>query len=259
MDIISSLSNPLVKKIRSLRQKKNRAENGMFLVEGIHHVGEVVAAGWDVDVIVHAPELLSSQYAKELLDKASGSGIKLQPVSSQVAESLADKENPQGILAVVRQKTFSPESLTSPKRVVALVSPQDPGNLGTILRTMDAVRADALFLLDGGVDLYHPTVIRASMGALFWTPVIQTNFNEFINWAAENKLQLIGTSAKADVEYFTLTPQLPWALVLGSEQKGLSPEQISACDVTISIPMGGHVSSLNLAVAAGVLLYQYIK
>ena len=259
METISSLSNPLVKKVRSLKQKKARTESGTFVVEGIHHVGEVVEAGWDVEVIIHSPELLSSDYAKELLERASSLGITLQPVAPQVIESLAGKENPQGILAVVQQKRFDLGEITNLTRVVALVSPQDPGNLGAILRTMDAIKADALFLLDGGVDLYHPTVIRASMGTMFWEPVIQTNFDDFVNWARGNEMQIIGTSAKGDVEYHTLVPKLPWALVLGSEQKGLSPAQTSACDVTISIPMGGRVSSLNLAVAAGILLYQYKK
>ncbi|MDO8753054.1 MAG: RNA methyltransferase, partial [Anaerolineales bacterium] len=142
-------------------------------------------------------------------------------------------------------------------RAVALVSPQDPGNVGTILRTMDAVGADLLFLLDGGVELYHPTVVRASMGTLFWKPVIQTSFNDFISWARNGNVQLIGASAKAEVDYQTLIPQIPWALVLGSEQKGLTLEQSAACDLAVSLPMQGRISSLNLAVAAGVLLYKF--
>jgi RNA methyltransferase, TrmH family len=129
--------------------------------------------------------------------------------------------------------------------------------VGTILRTMDAVGADALFLLDGGVELYHPTVVRASMGTLFWKPVIQAGFEEFAKWTRKGKYQLIGTSAKADVDYQTLIPQSPWVLLLGNEQKGLSSAQTAACDVTVSLSMQGRVSSLNLAVAAGVLLYRY--
>jgi TrmH family RNA methyltransferase len=172
-------------------------------------------------------------------------------------ETLADKENPQGILAIVRQKKSQIKDLKPFKRAVALVSPQDPGNVGTILRTMDAVGADVLFLLDGGVELYHPTNVRASMGSLFWKPVIQTSFDEFIVWARKGKYQLIGTSAKADVDYQTLVPQIPWVLILGNEQKGLSPAQTAACDVTVSLSMQGRVSSLNLAIAAGILLYRY--
>ena len=140
---------------------------------------------------------------------------------------------------------------------MALVSPQDPGNVGTILRTMDAVGVDALFLLDGGVELYHPTVVRSSMGTIFWKPVIQSTFDQFVVWAYKRSFQLIATSARAKLDYQILVPQAPWALILGSEQKGLTPKQAASCDVTVSLPMRGRVSSLNLAVAAGVLLYQF--
>lgn len=259
MELLSSLSNPFVKQVRSLRQKKARSELGTFLVEGIHHVGEVIEAGWEVEAIVYAPEILNSAYAKELLSRLANLKLKIQPVTSVVMVSLTDKENPQGILAVVKNKPYSLRDLGASKKLVALVSPQDPGNLGTILRTMDAVGADGLFLLDGGVELYHPTVIRASMGTVFWKPVVQTSTVDFIAWVRLRGIQIIGSSSKADVDYHTLVPQEPWVLLLGSEQKGLSPEQTSACDVTVSLPMAGRASSLNLAVAAGVLLYQFTK
>jgi TrmH family RNA methyltransferase len=254
--LITSPSNPLIKQARALRQKKTRVESGLFLVEGIHHVGEVVEAGWDVETILYASGLLTSPFAHDLISRLS---YQPQPVTAQVMESLADKENPQGILAIVHQKKTALADLQPFTRGVALVSPQDPGNVGTILRTIDAVGADALFLLDGGVELYHPTIVRASMGTLFWKPIIQTRFDEFIAWTRKSNYQLIGTSAKADVDYRTVTPQTPWILLLGTEQKGLSPEQTAACDLTVSLPMQGRVSSLNLAVAAGVLLYQFGK
>jgi TrmH family RNA methyltransferase len=258
--IITSLSNPLIKQARALRQKKARTESGSFLVEGIHPVGEAVAAGWEIQSLFYAPELLTSEYARDLIASIS---VKPQPVSAVVMESLADKENPQGILAVVQQKRASldifqlPPKSRATARCVALVSPQDPGNVGTILRTMDAVGADVLFLLDGGVELFHPTVVRSSMGTIFWKPVIQASFEEFLAWRQRDKWQLIGTSAHGDVEYQTFIPELPWILVLGNEQKGLSTDQTLACDVTVSLPMRGRVSSLNLAVAAGVLLYRF--
>lgn len=252
--IITSLSNPLIKQARALRQKKARLESGFFLVEGIHHVGEAIAAGWDVASVLYSPELLTSEFAKKLIAQRGS-----QPVSAQVMESIADKENPQGIVALAHQRHLSISSLKSPSQCVALVAPQDPGNVGTILRTMDAVGADALFLLDGGVELYHPTVVRSSMGTIFWKPIVQASFEEFVEWARGRNYQLIGTSAHGDVEYQTFIPDPPWVLVLGNEQKGLSPEQTKACDVTISLPMRGRVSSLNLAVAAGVLLYRYCE
>ena len=262
--ILTSLSNPLVKQARALRQKKARLESRSYLVEGIHHVGEAIEAGWEVDSILYSPELLTSTFARDLI---VGLGPKLQPVSTAVMESLADKDNPQGILAIVRQKQIKIGELKHSagpgaqqiKNAAALVSPQDPGNMGTILRTLDAVGADALFLLDGGVEQYHPTVVRSSMGTIFWKPILQTSFDEFVRWARNGSYQLIGTSAHGDVDYQTLVPQTPWILVLGNEQKGLTVEQTKACDVTVSIPMKGRVSSLNLAVAAGVLLYHFTQ
>ena len=252
--LITSLSNPIIKQARSLRQKKARRESGLFLVEGIHHVGEVIEAGWDVEEVLYAPDILTSSFAHDLISRLS---FAPQPVTPKVMESLAEKDNPQGIIAVVRQKHSRLDDLLNVTRAIALVSPQDPGNVGTILRTMDAVDADALFLLDGGVELYHPAVIRSSMGTLFWKAIVQTSFDRFVKWAREGGYQLIGTSVRGDVEYHTLMTHSPWALVLGNEQKGLSIEQIKACDVTISLPMKGRVSSLNLSVAAGVLLYQF--
>ncbi len=251
---IASLSNPLVKKVRALRQRNARAETGLFVVEGLHPVGEAVEAGWNVESILYTPDALGSRFANLLLHRNASI---VQPVSPEVMDSLADKENPQGVLAIVRQKRWAFSDLPSARRTVVLVSPQDPGNVGTILRTMDAVDADALVLADGGVDPYHPTGVRASMGALFWKPVIQTSFAELMKWSRAHDWQRIGTSAHAPTNYREFRPKEPWLLVLGSEQKGLSPEQQEACEVLISLPMRGRASSLNLAVAAGILLYHF--
>lgn len=254
--LLTSLSNPLVKRVRSLKGRKGRTESASFLVEGLHHVGLAIEAGWDVDTLLYAPGLLTGDYAASLLENVQRIGLDLQPVSAKVMESLAEKDNPQGILAVVKQRSLSFSDLGDMRSGVALVSPQDPGNVGAILRTLDAVGADALFLLDGGVELYHPTCVRASMGTIFWKPVMQAGFDEFISWIKKGNYHLIGTSAHAQKDYREVAPgAVPWVLVLGSEQKGLSPEQIAACDLTVSLPMRGKVSSLNLAVAAGILLY----
>lgn len=252
--IISSLSNPLVKRVRSLRQRKGRAESGLFVVEGLHHVGEALEAGCDVDAILYAPDVLTSSFGSSLVESHPE---KLQPVSHEVMESLADKENPQGILAIVHQRHEAFSDLPAVMRSVAVVSPQDPGNVGTILRTMDAVGAEALLLLDGGVDPYHPTSVRASMGAIFWKHLVQASFDEMEVWSNSRGIQRIATSAHAQMDYREFKPSEPWMLVLGSEQKGLSQEHLAACDVAVSLPMRGRASSLNLAVAAGILLFHF--
>ncbi|MCP4140387.1 MAG: RNA methyltransferase [Chloroflexi bacterium] len=259
-ETITSSSNPTVKRIRSLNQRKNRTEKGLFLVEGIHHVGAAIEADWDVDTLLYAPDLLTSEYARDLISASAKKGIACQPTSTAIFRSLAGKENPQGILASIHQRDLALDDLKDMKHGVAIISSQDPGNLGTILRTLDAVGADGLILLDGGVDLYHPKVVRASMGSLFWKPVVRTSFEDFLEWVQKNMLKLIGTSARGTSDLASLSlKNESWLLLLGNEQKGLSPEQISACDALISLPMRGRGTSLNLAVAAGILLYGLLE
>ncbi len=261
-ETITSRSNPSVKIARSLKDRKVRNKAGKFLVEGIHHVGEASAAGWNIDFILYSPESLTSGFAKNLLASEESKGVRCLPVSTDILESLADKDNPQGLLAVVNQKAASLDSLLQRSFCfgVALVSPQDPGNVGTILRTLDAVGGDGLILLDGGVDPFHPSAVRASMGTLFWKPVATASFDDFTGWARQNRYQLIGTSAHAAIDYRDAKlEKLTSILVLGSEQKGLSEVQLAACDVSIKLPMHGRASSLNLAVAAGVLLYELLE
>jgi len=256
--VLTSPSNPKLKQIRALRQRKQREASGLFLVEGIHHVGEAVAAGAEVEYLCYAPDLLESHFARELVESQSALGLPCYATTPQIFESLAEKDNPPGILAVVRQKRVMLARLTPDNFAwgVALVAPQDPGNVGTILRTIDAVGASGLLLLENGVDLYHPGAVRASMGALFWLPVAAAPFVEFAHWARQHGYHLYGASARGSVDYGSVTGyQRPMILLLGSEQKGLTAEQAAECERLIRLPMHGRVSSLNLAVAAGVLLY----
>jgi TrmH family RNA methyltransferase len=227
----------------------------LFIVEGIHHVGEVMAAGWEIDAILYAPDRLKSDFGRDLISRFSG---RSEPVSAEALESAAGKDNPQGIVAIVQQKSIRMVDLPTLRCGAALLEPQDPGNLGTVLRTVDAVGADALFVLNGGVDQYHPTAVRAAMGASFWKPVVETSFGGFDAWRRQRAVQLIGTSAHAETDYHACAPAEPWILLFGSEQKGLSADQLLACDVTVSLPMRGRTSSLNLAVAAGILLYHFV-
>jgi TrmH family RNA methyltransferase len=250
-ELISSRSNSLVRQLRSLRQHKGRSETGLFLVEGIHHVGEAVQAGWEIETLVYSPDLLTSEFSLSQVDDLARRGVRCVTLTGGLFTDLAGKDNPAGILAITRQRIQTLENIASHHFSwgAACIAPQD-------LRTLDAVGADGLFLLDGGVELYHPSLVRASMGALFWKPVVQASFNEFINWACENGVQLVGSSAHAHSDYRTFKRGDQSAvLLLGNEQKGLSQEQIAACDLVVSLPMKGRGNSLNMAVAAGILLY----
>jgi TrmH family RNA methyltransferase len=254
---IASRANPKVKLARSLSQSKARRETGLFLVEGLAHVGAALEAAYPLEFILTGPNLPGDGYAQTLLGMAAQRGIPCHPVAAELFNGLATRENPQGVLAVARWQPADLSGLVPSTHpwLAAVVSPQDPGNLGALLRTLDAVGAHGLILLEDGVDPTHPTTVRASMGALFWLPVARASFPEFADWSERLGFQRVGTSARAPVDYRETQYRSPAILVLGSEREGLSPDQAAACDILVRLPMHGRVSSLNLAVAAGVLLY----
>jgi TrmH family RNA methyltransferase len=262
MEMISSRSNSKVRSARALRQRKQRVNSGYFLAEGIHLVGAAVESGAQIEILFYAPDLLISQFGLDLIEETSSSGVPCYPTTVDVFASLASKEHPQGILAVVRQPHQQLREL-APKNFswgVACVSPQDPGNLGALLRTINAVGASGLIILDGGADPYHPTAVRASMGAIFRHPVVSASFTEFAQWAHKNSYQVYGTSARAGVDYQqNATYTRPLILLLGDERQGLTCEQLEICQMLVRLPMHGQVTSLNLAVAAGVMLYDMLE
>jgi RNA methyltransferase, TrmH family len=268
MDLISSRSNPKIKQARALRQRKARQEDEAFIVEGIRHVGEAVEANAQIELIIYAPDRLHSAYAQSVIQEQSARGVACLAVTNEVFESLAEKDNPQGILAVVHQPKITLADL-NPNNFswgAALVDPQDPGNVGAILRTIDAVGASGILLLSSGsgttglVDPYHPGAVRASLGALFWRPIVQATFSNFANWAAVNHYHLYGTSARGKVDYQHIDAyQYPCILLMGSEREGLTSEQAALCEYLVRLPMHGHTTSLNLAVATGVMLYDMLN
>ena len=265
MSQISSSSNPNIKQVRLLRKRKNRQESGLLVVEGIHPVGEAAEAasqGCRIESIFYAPDLLKSDFATRLIQQLAQQGTQVYPVTREVFASIADKENPQGILALVRPRFFDLNELNQENFEwgVALVAPQDPGNIGTVLRTIDAVGASGLILLEDSADPYHPNVVRASMGTLFWNPIVQVSFREFAHWARAYEYMIYGASAHGSLDYSEVERYTrPAILLLGSEREGLSKEQAAICDFMLRLPMRGRASSLNLAVAAGILLYAMLE
>ena len=267
MTIITSRSNPKIKFVRSLRQRRSGTRKNAavtsFIVEGIHHVGQAVEAGAEIIAIYYAPHLITSEFAHQLVLDQAKKGTTCIAVSPDAFTSIADKENPQGILAVVRQPHLELPGLGSHNFPwgVALVSPQDPGNVGAILRTVDAVGASGLLLLEDSVDSTHPSAVRASMGAIFWLPVVTASFGEFIAWVKSHGYHIYGTSSHSIHDYRQVQAYLkPCILLMGSEREGLSTEQrdmvILAGGQMVRIPMNGKVTSLNLAVATGIMLYE---
>ncbi len=252
--MITSLHNPKLKEVRALlTQRKARAERGAFVAEGIHHVGAAVEAGADVESVFYAPDLLLSPFAQQVVAGLQAR-VPCHPVSAAAFTALAEKDNPQGLLAVVRQ-TWTALSAVRSAWCVALVRPQDPGNVGTVLRTMNAVGAGALMVVGSSVDVFHPSAVRASLGAIFHQPLVRTTWEALTAWAAAGGYALIGTDEHAPHDYRAQPYPRPCVLVMGSEREGLAEAEAAACSLLVRLPMRGQVTSLNLAVATGVMLY----
>jgi len=263
-----SRNNPKIKQIRQLlAHRKERESTGLFAVEGIHHVGEAIESHARVEYLCYAPDLLDSEFARQLIHDQEIKRTPCLAVDADTFTGLSGKENPQGLIAVVNQTALKLDEL-SPKTLawgVALVAPQDPGNIGTILRTIDAVGASGLLLLDDPAndqycaDPYHPSSVRASMGAIFWCPIVKAKFPDFVQWAKGHRYKIYGTSAHASLDYRQVkNVRQPLIVLMGSEREGLTPSQTAVCDVMLTMPMRGRVSSLNLATATGVMLYSIL-
>jgi len=256
---ITSPANSKIKRLRKLRQTRNETTEDLFMILGNHHLGSALEAGWEIVECYFTEEVQDSSFGLDFLRQILKRGGSLYQVSNSIFVEISEKEITHGMVGVCRKKNFSWDDLELQSRIVALVQPQDPGNVGTILRTLDSIGGGGLVLLNGGVRPYHPTLLRASMGSIFWNPIIQADFATLNDWRKIHDYQLIGTSARGQTKDWNKTDERKSILLFGSEQKGLDDSQLSACDELISIPMRGHHSSLNLAVAAGIILYKFFK
>lgn len=262
--VISSLANPKIKEIRSLRHRKERVQTGLAFIEGIRIVADAAQDAAQhpgtLELLVFAPELLTSPFAWELIHAQQESGTPCMEVTADVFRSLSLKDGPQGVGAVIRQRWEALDELRlEPARDfcwVALDAVQDPGNLGTILRTCDAVGCTGVMLLGQSTDPYDPVALRGSMGAVFSQRLVRASFDAFAAWKLRHGCYVVGTSGAAETHYSTVSYNFPMILLMGSERQGLSPEQQQLCDMVVKIPMVGQSDSLNLAVATGVTLYE---
>lgn len=256
--IITSFANPRVKSIRKLEQKKYRQETGLFFIEGLRTVGEAVQTRAPIETLVIAPDLLVSDFGKSLLDNPMVQKIEILEVSTEIYEKIAHKEGPQGIGAIVRQAWQPLErTIVGPEDLwVALDSVADPGNLGTIMRTAEAVGARGIILIGNATDPHDPAAVKASMGAVFSLTLVHSSRDAFHVWQQTNQLLMVGASDHAKTDYQEIDYNHPLILLMGSERHGLSAEMEAACTIMACIPMEGRSDSLNLAVATAVMLYE---
>ena len=255
---ITSFANQKVKRIRSLEHKKYRKETGVFFIEGLRTVGEAVQTGAAIEALVIAPGLLVSEFGRGLLDHSNVRDVSRIEVSEEIFEKIAQKQGSQGIGAVVQQEWHRLDEIqvTRQDLWVALDAVADPGNLGTILRTADAVGCRGLILLGHATDPYNPTAAKASMGAIFSQTLVQVEWKAFQKWQMKHNFAMVGTSDSAKMDYQKKDYKRPLILLMGSERHGLSEDMQTACDHMVQIPMRGRSDSLNLAAATAVMLYE---
>ena len=255
---ITSLANPIVKDIRGLALAKNRKASGLFVAEGLKLVADAVEAGWSIRTLVHASSVGAQPLVARLAATCHAKGGAVIAVSEAVLAKISRRDNPQTVLGVFEQRLM-PASAIRPKGGdvwVALEAVRDPGNLGTIVRTADAVGAAGVILVGDTVDPFSVEAVRATMGSIFAVPLARATKAEFAALARGWRGTVAGTHLSATTDYRVADYKPPVLLVMGGEQAGLTPEAAALCGTLVKIPMAGKADSLNLAVAAAVMLFE---
>jgi RNA methyltransferase, TrmH family len=258
-DLITSAANPLVRRMRLLADRKHRRRESACVVQGIQPVWQAVEAGAGIETLVVAPGLLRHDGAAAMVAAQEAAGVSVARLSDDLFTRLAGRDGPSGLAAIVRAQPRGLADLAAAAGAVfvALHQAGNPGNLGTIIRTASAAGAHAVILIGPSADPYDPAAVKASMGALFTVPVaVAATAQEFLAWAAGRDIRVIAASGRAEAGYWDADLGPPCALLLGSEGSGLPAGLIEAAGLRVSIPMTGTAESLNLAVAAGILLYE---
>jgi TrmH family RNA methyltransferase len=256
---ISSLQNERVKLIRSLHMRKARRETGLFVAEGASLLVTARDAGWKPKLLVFLAGSAGGGMARDLVRWAAAAGAECLEVSQAVLMKLAAKENPQTMLGVFEQvwKPLPlPAGLAGDAPWVALEGVRDPGNLGTIIRTVDAAGAAGVVLIGPSVDPYAREAVRATMGSIFNVPLVRAGAEEGLAWVRGWPGDSVGTHLGATEDFRSTAYRRPTLLVMGSEGPGLSPALSAACSRLVRIPMAGRIDSLNLAVATALMLYE---
>lgn len=259
IETISSFTNATVKVLRSLHDKKQRYQQGLFLAEGLRILTEALVVGQAPAILAFGPSLRTHALIDDLIDATLDAKGKVMVVSEDILGKISRKDNPQMAIAAypLRQTTLQAIRLRSPALIIGLEKLKDPGNLGTILRTGDAVGAAATILIDESCDPFSVEAVRASMGALFTQSIAQASWADFYAWIKNQEAALVGAALHPNaVHYQAMRYRAPTCLLMGNEQSGLPPAYAKACDALVKIPMHGRADSLNVALATAILSYE---
>lgn len=256
---VTSLSNPIVKDVKALALKKFRDQQNAFMAEGLKLVIDALDLGWTIKTLIFAKTQLGNQTVESVAARAKAGGALVLEVSEKVLGAITRRDNPQMVVGVFEQKWLPLKDVRPAQGEVwiALDRVRDPGNLGTIIRTADAVGAKGVILVGETTDPFSLETVRATMGSVFAIPVVKASPEAFMSWRRGLKAKIVGTHLKGSVDYRTVDySKDATILLMGNEQQGLPDDLAAACDTLIRIPQAGRADSLNLAVATGVALYE---
>lgn len=256
---VTSLSNPIVKDIKALANKKDRDETKSFMAEGLKLVIDALELGFEIRTLVYAKNVKEKPQVVQCATKTVARGGLVLEVSEKVLASITRRDNPQMVVGIFTQR-WTPLRDLKPQTgetYVALDRVRDPGNLGTIIRTADAAGASGVILVGEATDPFSMETVRATMGSVFAVPLVKTNVADFLAWKKAASVEVVATHLAGAVDYRTIDyRKKPVVLLMGNEQSGLPDELARAADALARIPQAGRADSLNLAIATGIMLFE---
>jgi len=262
MQIIQKRNHPLIQPIRDLQIRAERDRKDLFFVDGMRFVLRAFDSGAHFDRLVVAPAMLDGSVRNfRTIERLQRKGVPVSFVSNDVYKSIVTSEECHGIGAVVRHRVqpLWKTNLETGSCWLAVSSMRSPGNLGTIMRSAEAVSAGGIILVGNHVDPFHSAAVRASMGSIFRLRLVRTTVSELSRWSAENDCFLVGTSPDAKLDYRLVAYPSRTIVFVGDERKGLNAEEQNACSTLVSIPMADGLDSLNVAIATSVVLYEILN
>lgn len=259
--LLSSTQNPRIKQTLSLRERSERDASSQFIIEGYRELLRAFENGQKIEELFFCSSLFLGANENALIGRLQQNGARLFECNEKVFHKLSYRDRPDGLLGVAQQRHLYLDDLQINKNPFLIVAEaiEKPGNLGTILRSSDAVGVDGVLVCDRCTDIFNPNVVRASVGTLFTIPVIEAGSQEALLWLKKNKIQILAATPHAKVEYTDVDMSGPLAIAVGTEQLGLSKLWMDEADLQVRLPMLGVADSLNVAMATTILLYEVLR
>ena len=262
LPIISSLQNPRLKSLVKLSKRRERDKEKVFIIEGIRPIERALKSGFEFTELFICSEFFYVKHGEDALVKTFiGLGIPITNLSKEAFSKIAYREHPEGMLAIGKQWPIDISNIKLSKHplLIVLESVEKPGNLGTILRTADAIGADGVILCDPGTDIFNPNVIRASTGTIFSVPVAVTSSSSAINYLKNRGITILAATPHTKNIYTDVNLSQPVAIVMGAEDTGLSRIWMDSCDLPVKLPMLGIADSLNVSAATVAICYEALR